>query len=101
VTDPGMTPMGNAVTPRKPTFPNIPLILGGATALGLAMGLMVGLLLELFGRRVRSVEDMQAGFDVPLLAVVKPAASPRRTIGQRRGRLGNVKLPAGKRAVRA
>ncbi len=101
VTDPGMSPMGNAVTPRKPNFPNIPLILGGAAGLGFGMGLMVALLLELFGRRVRSVEDMESAFDVPLLAVVKPESAPRRPRTARRGLVGGVKLPTRKRAVRA
>ncbi|WP_332773034.1 hypothetical protein [Phenylobacterium sp.] len=103
VTDPGMSPMGNAVTPRKPTFPNIPLILGGASALGFVMGLMVALLLELLGRRIRSVEDMRAAFDVPLLAVVKATAlkAPRRSIADRRFLAGSARMRTGKRAVRA
>lgn len=78
VADTGLTPMGEAVTPRSPSFPNKPLILGGALGLGFAMGILLSLLLELFGRRVRSVEDMEASIEAPLLAIIDgPSASER------------------------
>ena len=93
-----MTALGVAATPRKPTFPNIPLILGGALALGFAMGILVALLRELFGRRVRGIEDMQSAFDVPLLAVVKPTP-PRRPVDQRRRPRGKTRWPIAKKAA--
>jgi uncharacterized protein involved in exopolysaccharide biosynthesis len=75
VMDSGLTPMGNAATPRKATFPNIPLILGGAVGLGFGLGILISLLVELLGRRVRSAEDMHSAFDVPLVAIVRPPES--------------------------
>lgn len=104
VTDPGMSPMGNAVTPTKPTFPKVPLILGGAGVMGLVMGMLVALLLELFARRVRSSEDMQSSFDIPLLAVIKTAPAPAtggwRPILNRRRAGAKASPRMSKRAVR-
>ena len=79
IADTGIATLGEAVTPQKPSFPNKPLILGGALGLGFGMGVLLSLLLELFGRRVRSIEDLQSAIDAPLLAVVDgPAAAKRR-----------------------
>lgn len=66
----GLTLMGNAVAPASPYFPNRPLILIGAGVLGLVIGMLSGLLMELLARRVRSVGDVVNGFDVPLLGVM-------------------------------
>lgn len=68
--DAQLTPLGNAATPRSPSFPNKPLILLGSLALGLGVGVGVGLLIELFARRVRSFEDLAAEIDAPVLAVI-------------------------------
>jgi uncharacterized protein involved in exopolysaccharide biosynthesis len=70
----GLTILGSASTPQKPAFPNMPLILFGSLFLGLGTGVVVAFLVELFGRRVRGAEDLQAIRDVPLLAVIAPAA---------------------------
>lgn len=70
VADSGITVLSEAVSPRNPTFPNKPLIFGGALALGLAVGLMLSLILEFLQRRVRGVDDLQKSFDVPVLAVI-------------------------------
>lgn len=70
VADSGITVLSEAVTPKKPSFPNIPLILGGGAALGLGMGLLLSLLLEFLNRRVRGPEDLINTFDVPMLAVI-------------------------------
>jgi succinoglycan biosynthesis transport protein ExoP len=72
VADPGITVLSNAVTPRNPSFPNKPLILGGGAMLGAGLGLLLSLILELLNRRVRGVEDLQNGAHVPLLAVITP-----------------------------
>ncbi len=77
IADTGLTPLGNAVTPQSPVFPNKPLIAFGSLGLGAAMGIFVALLIELFARRVRGVEDLQA-IDVPLLAVI--GSPPRRRL---------------------
>jgi uncharacterized protein involved in exopolysaccharide biosynthesis len=70
----GVTPLGPAVTPKAPKFPNYLLIIPGSLVLGFAVGVMVSLLMEMFGRRVRGVEDLASAVDLPLLAVV--AAAP-------------------------
>ncbi len=79
VADVGITSLGDAVTPAKAKFPNKPLILGGALGLGFAMGILLSLLLELFGRRIRSIEDLKSCIDAPLLAVIEgpPLAKKR------------------------
>jgi uncharacterized protein involved in exopolysaccharide biosynthesis len=82
IADTGIVPLGEAVTPRNPSFPNKPLILGGALGLGFGMGILLSLLLELFGRRIRSIDDMLSAVDAPLLATIggPPATkSGRRT----------------------
>jgi len=93
----GLTVLGSAVTPQHADFPNKPLIFGGALGLGMALGVLVGLLLELFGRRVRSAEDLKT-IDAPLLAVVplsrtqKEALSRRRRVERRTRPLGRPKI---------
>jgi uncharacterized protein involved in exopolysaccharide biosynthesis len=77
IADTGLTPLGSAVAPEKPVFPNKPLIVVGSIALGFAMGIMVALLIELFARRVRGVEDLR-DLDVPLLAIIAPPAKRHR-----------------------
>jgi succinoglycan biosynthesis transport protein ExoP len=78
VVDTGLTPLDSAVVPDRPVFPKKPLIMGGALCLGMGMGVMVSLLLELFARRVRGVEDMGA-VHVPLMAVIPPARKIRKS----------------------
>jgi uncharacterized protein involved in exopolysaccharide biosynthesis len=76
----GITPLGNAVTPQKPVFPNMPLIMFGSLGFGLGFGVLVALLTELFGRRVRSGEDLSHAIDAPLLAVIAAPTKPRRPL---------------------
>ncbi len=73
VADSGIAVLSEAVTPRKPAFPNKPLIMGGAIGLGAGVGLLLSLILELARRRVRGVEDLENAVDVPLLAVISTA----------------------------
>jgi succinoglycan biosynthesis transport protein ExoP len=70
IDDTGITPLGGAVTPQAPSFPNKLLILPGATVAGLGIGLLVALLMELLSRRVRGPEDLQYIGGLPLIAVV-------------------------------
>lgn len=77
VADSGVTVLSQAATPRKASFPNKPLILGGGLAMGLGIGVLLSLLLELFQRRVRSIEDLRAAIDVPILAVIESAPTTR------------------------
>jgi succinoglycan biosynthesis transport protein ExoP len=71
LTDPGLTSMGIVVAPTKPAFPNKPLMVGGAGALGIALGLGLSLLLELLNRRVRGVEDLNLSSELKCMGVVR------------------------------
>lgn len=57
-TDAGLLPLGEVIVPDKPFFPNRPLIIGGATGFGLALGIVVSLLIELTRRRIRGIDDL-------------------------------------------
>lgn len=72
----GITLLGSAVTPTSPEFPNIPLIMIGATALGFAFGLLTALTIELLSRRVRGPEDL-ANSGVPVIGAMGPSGSDR------------------------
>jgi uncharacterized protein involved in exopolysaccharide biosynthesis len=85
LTDPGLTPMGVVVAPTKPAYPNKPLMVGGAAALGLGLGLGLALLLELLNRRVRGVEDLNLSSELKCIAVVR---TPRPKISLIRRILG-------------
>lgn len=54
----GITLLGSAVSPNSPVFPQVGLILFGATAMGFALGTLTALIVELMSRRVRSPEDL-------------------------------------------
>lgn len=104
VADPGITLLGEAVTPLHPAFPNKPLILGGGLVLGAGMGLLLSLILELLSRRVRGVEDLTNLIDAPLLAVIPPQpAAPKVSASdvkpRAKGRRGI--LPQGRRTASA
>lgn len=78
VSDAGIASLGDAATPMKPSFPNKPLILGGALAFGGGLGVLLSLLLELFGQRVRSADDLRS-ISAPLLAIIAGAShGPKR-----------------------
>ena len=67
----GVTPLGAAITPQAPVFPNKGLILATSLAAGLGAGLLAALLLEFMGRRVRSADDVFGALQAPVLAVVR------------------------------
>jgi len=72
-TDAGVTALGNASAPLAPSYPKIPLIVGGSLGLGLGLGVLLALLIELLNRRVRGAEDLQSLLGVPLLTVLEAA----------------------------
>lgn len=73
-TDTLLQAMGETNLPDTPVWPNKPLVIGGSIAIGLVLGLMLALLVELLGRRVRSDEDLEYAAGAPVLAIV---GSPR------------------------
>ena len=79
VADSQIVVLSEAVTPKAPAFPNKPLILGGSIAIGGGLGLLLSLIQEFLNRRVRGVEDLEHGLDVPMLAVISSAGTPRTT----------------------
>lgn len=65
-----LQPLGNTTLPDEPVWPNKPLVIGGAVALGLVLGVLLALLVELLARRVRSEDDLEYATGAPVLAVV-------------------------------
>lgn len=77
-TESGLTLLGNATAPQSPAFPKWPLVIFGSIALGLVLGLLVGLTAELLARRVRGMEDLHLP-DVPVIGLMaRPQPSGRR-----------------------
>jgi uncharacterized protein involved in exopolysaccharide biosynthesis len=68
--DTNMEPLGNTNLPDAPVWPNKPAIIAGAIGLGLVLGILLALLVELFARRVRSEDDLEYATGAPVLAVV-------------------------------
>jgi uncharacterized protein involved in exopolysaccharide biosynthesis len=62
----GLTLLGSATAPDKPSFPNWPLIIFGSLGLGLMLGVLAALVAELLARRVRCSADLRFG-DLPVL----------------------------------
>lgn len=73
--DTGMTTLSEASAPESPYYPKVPMIIGGAAGFGLGLGVLVALLVELLGRRVRSAEDLEVAVDAPVLGVIQSRAS--------------------------
>ena len=68
-TESGITLLGSAVAPSRPTFPNIPLIIFGSLGMGLALGIMTALVVELLSRRIRGIDDLEY-VGVPVIGVM-------------------------------
>lgn len=72
----GVSLLGEATVPDKPSYPKIPLIMFGALGFGLALGVGLSLLVEMLGRRVRSDEDLVFATKSPVFAIIgQPANS--------------------------
>jgi hypothetical protein len=83
--DAGLSVLGQAVTPQSPAFPNKPLIVGGSLFFGLGLGVLVALLMELFARRVRGIEDLRSIVDTPVLGVI-PAIEGKKSRARRKAK---------------
>lgn len=77
--DAGLTLLGSASPPDSPSFPKTWPVLFGAFALGLGVGILLSLLVELLNRRVRSVDDLML-FDVPVLGAMTGPQPERRRL---------------------
>lgn len=86
IADSGITPLASAITPTEPVFPNKGLILGASIPMGLALGFLLAIVLELLGRRVRSAHDLGIAAAAPVLAVITGSRA------KARGRLRRGKL---------
>lgn len=71
VAEAGVIPLASAITPQSPVFPKKGLMIGVALFGGLGLGVAVGLLMEIFGRRVRSADDLERAVSAPVLAVIQ------------------------------
>ncbi|PVX29542.1 Wzz/FepE/Etk N-terminal domain-containing protein [Sphingomonas pokkalii] len=67
----GMTTLSEASAPEFPYYPKVPLIIGGAAGFGLGLGVLIALLVELLGRRVRSADDLEVAVEAPVFGVVQ------------------------------
>jgi polysaccharide biosynthesis transport protein len=70
--------------PSSPFFPNWTLEIPGAIVLGLGVGVLGAMLLELLNRRVRTVEDLDG--HVPAIGVIGAAGQPSARSQARRAR---------------
>jgi uncharacterized protein involved in exopolysaccharide biosynthesis len=83
--------------PSSPLFPNWLLEIPGSIVLGLGIGVLGAMLLELLNRKVRSVEELDDVLQLPVVGVV---GAPRTPSSDRRARrLRTARTPA--RAARA
>jgi uncharacterized protein involved in exopolysaccharide biosynthesis len=83
--------LSQAVEPVYPSFPNWTLNLAVALGIGALLGVGIALVMESLDQRVRSEGDVSETLEVPLLATVPHARSPRRVqqtrlVDQRQGR---------------
>jgi uncharacterized protein involved in exopolysaccharide biosynthesis len=68
--DSGITPLGNAAIPKAPAFPNYLLIVPGSIVLGGGVGVIVALLMEFLGRRVRGPDDLSMIEEIKVICIV-------------------------------
>jgi uncharacterized protein involved in exopolysaccharide biosynthesis len=78
---PAMQPSAAILSPAveavRPSFPNWPLNLAIAVAVGAVLGLVIALVMEALDKRVRTEADVTDAIEVPLLAVLPHARRPR------------------------
>jgi succinoglycan biosynthesis transport protein ExoP len=72
----GISPLADAVVPTVPSFPDVPMIMGGSIVVGLGFGVLLSLLTELMARRVRSADDLSYASGAPNFAIVGVSRKP-------------------------
>jgi len=70
ITNAEFTPFGETIAPTAPSFPNLPLVIGGSIALGAVLGIIAALLVEFLSLRVRSGGDLEFASGAPVIATV-------------------------------
>jgi len=75
-----------AVQPVRPTHPRLALNVALSVVVGSLLALGVVFLMERADRRIRSLEDLVSGFEVPLIAQLNPWQPAPRLIEQARNR---------------
>lgn len=70
VGDTGMSVLGDATASGSPDFPKVPIVLGGSFGFGAALGIVLALLIEMLGRRIRSQEDLERAAAAPVFAEI-------------------------------
>src|SRR5207247_6443181 len=74
-----VTVLSPAVVPLKPSRPIVVLNIAISVAVGMMLGIGIVILMEMFDRRVRSRNDLDNAWNVPLLGVLnawRPAEHP-------------------------
>ena len=93
-----ISPIGVAKPSPEPVFPNKGLILPATSGLGLVLGVLLALFVELLGRRIRAPRDLEMATGAPVLAEVphvrKKRSSRRRGRPSRAGTIGDLELSA-------
>jgi len=79
-----VTVLNAAGVPSKAASPRVTLNIAISLVVGLMLGVGLVLLLELADRRVRSLNDLDNAWDVPLLGELKPWKPSNRLLGRRR-----------------
>jgi capsular polysaccharide biosynthesis protein len=62
--------LGDAVGGKERSFPIWSKIIGLSAAFGLALGIVLAVLTELYARRIRGPEDLRFASKVPVMAVI-------------------------------
>lgn len=78
ISESGVIPLANAITPQEPVFPKKGLTIAAALFGGAGLGVAIGLMIELLGRRIRSADDLHSAIDAPILAVIRRVGEPRK-----------------------
>jgi capsular polysaccharide biosynthesis protein len=77
-----VTVLNPAVVPNGPASPNVPLNIALSMVIGCMLGIGIVMLLEMSDRRVRSLNDLDNAWNVPLLGELKPWKPANRLLGQ-------------------